>query len=109
VNEARKRSHRIEVIVENGYLHWCDLLEFQFHGQWPLLNVAYLAGKGVHVSLQGHQPFQAAVRAIHDTLKALRDGTSATDLKNLASNELMAAVTCSTDHVHWTSKFLGVG
>jgi carboxyvinyl-carboxyphosphonate phosphorylmutase len=68
---------------------------------------AYLASKGVRVSLQGHQPFQAAVRAIHDTLKALRDGTSPTDLKNLASNELMAAVTRSTDYARWTSKFLG--
>ena len=68
---------------------------------------AYLAGKSVRVSLQGHQPFQAAVRAIHDTLKALRDGTSPADLKNLASNELMAAVTRSTDYARWTSKFLG--
>jgi carboxyvinyl-carboxyphosphonate phosphorylmutase len=42
---------------------------------------AYLAGKCVRVSLQVHQPFQAAVRAIHDTLKALRDGTSPTGLK----------------------------
>jgi carboxyvinyl-carboxyphosphonate phosphorylmutase len=50
---------------------------------------AYLASKGVRVSLQGHQPFQAAVRAIYDTLKALRDGTAPADLKNLASKELM--------------------
>jgi oxaloacetate decarboxylase len=68
---------------------------------------AYLASKGVRVSLQGHQPFQAAVRAIHDTLKALRDGTSPTDLKNLASKELMAEVTRSADYAGWTSKFLG--
>jgi carboxyvinyl-carboxyphosphonate phosphorylmutase len=68
---------------------------------------AYLAGTGVRVSLQGHQPFQAAVRAIHDTLKALRDGAAPTDLKNLASTELIAAVTRSTDYAHWTSKFLG--
>ena len=31
----------------------------------------YLASKGVRVSLQGHQPFQAAVQAIHATMKAL--------------------------------------
>ena len=68
---------------------------------------AYLGAKGVRVSLQGHQPFQAAVRAIHDTLKALRDGTSPTDLENLASKELMAAVTRSDDYARWTGKFLG--
>jgi carboxyvinyl-carboxyphosphonate phosphorylmutase len=68
---------------------------------------AYLAGKGVRVSLQGHQPFQAAVRAIHDTLKALRDGTAPADLKNLASKELMAKVTRSADYAGWTRDFLG--
>jgi len=68
---------------------------------------AYLASKGVRVSLQGHQPFQAAVRAIHDTLKALRDGTAPADLKNLASNELMAKVTRSADYAGWTRDFLG--
>ena len=59
------------------------------------------------MSLQGHQPFQAAVRAIHDTLKALRDGTSPTDLKNLAAKELMAEVTRSADYASWTRQFLG--
>ena len=68
---------------------------------------AYLASKGVRVSLQGHQPFQAAVRAIHDTLKALRDGTAPADLKNLASKELMAKVTRSSDYADWTRDFLG--
>ena len=68
---------------------------------------AYLASKGVRVSLQGHQPFQAAVRAIHDTLKALRDGIAPADLKNLASSELMAKVTRSADYAGWTRDFLG--
>ena len=68
---------------------------------------AYLASKGVRVSLQGHQPFQAAVQAIHDTLTALRDGTAPADLKNIASNELMAKVTRSADYAGWTRDFLG--
>ena len=68
---------------------------------------AYLAGKGVRVALQGHQPFQAAVRAIYDTMKALRDGTAPADLKNLASKELMAKVTRSADYAGWTRDFLG--
>jgi carboxyvinyl-carboxyphosphonate phosphorylmutase len=70
---------------------------------------AYLASQGVRVSLQGHQPFQASVRAIHDTLKALRDGTPPADLKNLASNKLMADVTRSSDYAGWIRDFLGGG
>jgi oxaloacetate decarboxylase len=77
-------------------------------GGGPILgDRAYLASKGVRVSLQGHQPFQAAVRAIHDTLKALRDGIAPADLKNLASSELMAKVTRSADYASWTRDFLG--
>jgi oxaloacetate decarboxylase len=68
---------------------------------------AYLASKRVRVSLQGHQPFQAAVQAIHDTLKALRDGTAPADLKNIASKELMAKVTRSAEYAGWTRGFLG--
>ena len=68
---------------------------------------AYLASKGVRVSLQGHQPFQAAVQAIHATMKALRDGTAPADLKGLASSELMAKATRSADYSGWTRDFLG--
>src|SRR3954467_14469703 len=35
----------------------------------------YLASRRVRIALQGHQPFAAGVKAVHDTLKALRDGT----------------------------------
>jgi len=68
---------------------------------------AYLAGKGVRVSLQGHQPFQAAVLAIHATMKALREGTAPADLKGLASKELMAKATRAADYAGWTRDFLG--
>jgi carboxyvinyl-carboxyphosphonate phosphorylmutase len=47
------------------------------------------------------------VRAIHDTLKALRDGAAPADLKNLASNELMAKVTRAADYAASTRDFLG--
>ena len=67
----------------------------------------YLGGKGVRVSLQGHQPFQAAVLAIHETMKALRDGSPPANLKGLASNELMAKATRSADYAGWTHSFLG--
>ena len=47
------------------------------------------------------------MRAIHDTLKVLRDGTAPADLKNFASKELMAKVTGSADYAGWTRDFLG--
>lgn len=35
----------------------------------------YLAGQRVCIALQGHAPIAAATQAVHDTLKALREGT----------------------------------
>jgi carboxyvinyl-carboxyphosphonate phosphorylmutase len=72
-----------------------------------LMDRTYLASKGVRICLQGHQPFQAAVRAVHDTLKALREGTAPKDLTGLASSELMDRVTRAGDYERWTRAFLG--
>ncbi|HET6306992.1 MAG TPA: isocitrate lyase/PEP mutase family protein [Rhodopila sp.] len=71
-----------------------------------LQDKAYLASRGVRVALQGHQPFSAAVKAIYDTLKALRDGTKPAALTGIASADLMAKVTREGDHKSWTDKFL---
>ena len=67
---------------------------------------ATLASKGVRIALQGHQPIMAAVQAVHDTLKALRDGTQPSDLKGVASAETMARVTREGDYKAWTDEFL---
>ena len=67
---------------------------------------ARLAAHGVRVALQGHQPFAAAVAAIHATLKALRDGTPPADLKGVAPAALMKAVTREADYAAWTRDFL---
>jgi carboxyvinyl-carboxyphosphonate phosphorylmutase len=72
-----------------------------------MLDKEYLASRGVRVALQGHQPFSAAVKATYDTLKALRDGTRPSDLKGVASSEMMARVTREGDYKTWTEKFLG--
>jgi carboxyvinyl-carboxyphosphonate phosphorylmutase len=66
----------------------------------------YLASRGVRVALQGHQPFSAAVQAIHDTLKALREGTKPSALKGIASAELMGQVTRDATYKTWTKAFL---
>ncbi len=65
-----------------------------------------LAGRNVRVCLQGHQPFAAAVKAIHDTMMALRGGVAPEDLTGIASADLMAAVTRRKDYNAWTTAFL---
>jgi carboxyvinyl-carboxyphosphonate phosphorylmutase len=67
----------------------------------------YLASRGVHICLQGHSPFLAAVRAVHETLKALRDGTPPSDIKAVASADLMKRVTRQTEYDKWSEEFLG--
>jgi carboxyvinyl-carboxyphosphonate phosphorylmutase len=72
-----------------------------------LMDLDYLGAKGVRVCLQGHQPFMAAVRAVYETLKALRSGTSPKELANLASADLMKQVTRDENYARWTKDFLG--
>jgi oxaloacetate decarboxylase len=69
----------------------------------------YLAARGVRVALQGHQPIMAAARAVHDTLKALREGTKPADLPGLPAPGLVATATRDADYKQWTRDFLGGG
>ena len=51
----------------------------------------YLQSVGVTFGLQGHLPFLAAVKAIYETLKALREGLDPVELSTqIASTELIA-------------------
>ena len=70
------------------------------------MDKAYLGTMGVRVALQGHQPFSAAVQAVHDTLKALREGTKPSALTGIASAEMTVKVTRSGDYKKWTEEFL---
>ncbi len=67
----------------------------------------YLATRGVRIALQGHLPFAATVRALYDTLKALRDGTKPTDIGGIASEAQMQQVTRDGDYKRWIGDFLG--
>ena len=68
----------------------------------------FLASQGVRVALQGHLPFQAAIKAVYDTLKALRDGVAPADLRNtLATPEQLDQFTRRADYDRWTQDFLG--
>ncbi len=72
-----------------------------------IMDLDYLSARGVRVCLQSHQPFMAAVQAVHDTLKALREGTPPQDLTGIASAETMKRLTRDADYRHWMSEFLG--
>ena len=66
----------------------------------------YLAECGVRISLQGHQPFMAAVQAMYATLKALRDGTPPGELAGIATPDLIAELTRAADYRVWQDDFL---
>ena len=68
---------------------------------------AYLASRNVRIALQGHQPFAAAVNAVHQTMKTLREGVPPKDLKGVAPSEMMGRVTREAAFRGWTEQFLG--
>jgi carboxyvinyl-carboxyphosphonate phosphorylmutase len=68
----------------------------------------YLAAHRVRIALQGHAPIAAATEAVHETLKALREGTSPKNLKGLASSELTRRVTREAGMKTRSSDFLGL-
>jgi len=67
----------------------------------------YLADCGVRVSLQGHQPFMAAVQAMYDCLQQLRDGKPPAELSGIASGELMQRLSRGDDYLSWQNEYLG--
>ena len=67
----------------------------------------WLGANGVRVALQGHLPFSAAVKAVYDTLKALRDGVPPADLQpQIADADMMGRYTRRDAYSQWTADFL---
>ena len=75
-------------------------------GSSDMMDLDYLSAKNVRICLQGHQPFSAAVKAIYDTMKALREGTPPGELHGIASAELMEKVTKKNDYENMFDKYL---
>jgi carboxyvinyl-carboxyphosphonate phosphorylmutase len=71
-----------------------------------LTDLSYLGARRVRIALQGHQPFAAGVKAVYETLKALRDGVPPSKLQGVASADLMKKVTRDDDYTRWTKDFL---
>ena len=61
----------------------------------------------MRVALQGHLSFQASIKAVYDTMKALRDGVAPADLRDtLASADLIAQVTRKDDYDQQIADYL---
>ena len=76
-------------------------------GTPELSDTKYLAENGVRIALQGHQPLYAAVKAIYDTLKHLRDGGSTGALKDkVADEELLDIALKRKDYKRWQGEYL---
>lgn len=68
----------------------------------------FLSAQRVRIVIQGHAPISAATAAVHATLKAVREGAAPSELKGLASPELMDAVTRAPQVKQRADDFLGL-
>lgn len=66
----------------------------------------YLSSLNVRLCLQGHQPIAAAYQAVHNTMKALREGTAPGDLTGLPDRNLTSAFQRNAAYEKWIDTFL---
>lgn len=71
-----------------------------------MMDKTYLASRGVRVCLQGHQTFPAAMQAVYDTMKHLRDGGAPADLTGQPGSELKNTFTRASTYEGWSKEFL---
>jgi carboxyvinyl-carboxyphosphonate phosphorylmutase len=71
-----------------------------------IVDLSYLASKGVRICLQSHQPFAAAVQAVYATLKQLRNGVPVSEIQNVAPKNLMKQVTRDADYLNQMKDYL---
>jgi len=71
-----------------------------------LRDLDYLGRVGVRIALQGHTPFLAAIEAIYQTAKALREGTAPEALPNLPPAARVKELTRGADYDEAISSFL---
>ncbi len=71
-----------------------------------VLDLEFLSAMGVGVCLRGHAPVMAAIQAVYDTLKALREGALPTDLNTVPDKELIKKLTRNVEYDQWIKEFL---
>lgn len=72
-----------------------------------LQDLSYLGAQRVRICIQGHLPIAAAMRAVYDTMKALREGMRPKDVAGVASPELMKRVTRDAEYRRSIKDYLG--
>jgi len=79
-----------------------------FLGSVPedMMDLDYLSARKVRVCLQGHHQFWAGVQGVYNTLKALREGTKPSELKNVASADMQKKLLRQADYNKWSKDFL---
>ena len=73
-----------------------------------IADIDYLSSRKVRVALQGHAPFMAAIRAVYEALKLLREGGRPAEIQ-VAPPDLVKRVTRDDDYQRWLQEFLGAG
>lgn len=71
---------------------------FLANAKGKLADKEYLNSRRVRIVLQGHMPIMAAMQAVHDTLKALRDGTSPGELEGVPDGDFIKRITRGGDY-----------
>jgi carboxyvinyl-carboxyphosphonate phosphorylmutase len=72
-----------------------------------LADEAYLVTRRVRLWSVGHQTFNVAIKALHDAMKAVREGTMSSRLPNAASKELLDRVSVAAAYEQSIRRFLG--
>ena len=72
-----------------------------------LADPAYLASRNARLWNSGHQTFNVAVQALHDAMKAVRDGMPGPALPGAASAELMGIATGAAEYRDAARAYLG--
>ena len=73
----------------------------------PLCDPAYLSGHRVRAWAAGHHTFSVGLQALHDAMKAVKDGTVSSRLPGQASKELLERSLGAADYERWTREFMG--
>jgi carboxyvinyl-carboxyphosphonate phosphorylmutase len=71
-----------------------------------IVELEYLGSMGVRICLQGHQPAMAAIQAVYNTLKALREGINPAELDGIPDKALIEKFTRNADYDRWIEEFL---
>lgn len=72
-----------------------------------MCDAAYLASRRARLWTGGHQTMNVSIQALYDAMKAVHQGTLASQLPGAASKEVMGIVSAGRDYDAWAKAFLG--